>query len=123
MAYDQIGMEVVRKATLSRYDHDRNGTVIKVARKYCTVEFTYEIGNSGKTNKLTEEFEKDTGWARSNGYSPSHRIKTAEEWAADARAKKLAVALRKKGVEVRSTMLTPEQIEAIAAIVGVDREG
>lgn len=113
----EVGQEVVRRGR-EKYGEDRPGTVVKVARKYCTVEFPRE-----GYHPFTAEFDKETGLERGDMNYPQHlaNIKTAEEWAAIDRHSALRKALYKAGVEFTyKAKLTLEQIEAIAKIVGVE---
>lgn len=114
----EVGQEVVRRGR-RKYGEDITGTVIKVARKFCTVEFPRgELGYS-----FTAEFDKETGIERGDKDYPQYlaQIKTAEEWAAIDRYFALVAALRDAGIELgHRASLTPEQIEGIAEIVGID---
>jgi len=119
MSYE-VGQEVIRRSRNSGHVTDRTGTVVRVARKYCTVEFPSHIPDC---RPVTAEFDKRTGLARMSGnYSPDSQIKTPEEWAEVDRKRDLTQALRRAGVEVRSNLFTLEQVEAIAAIVGAKTE-
>jgi hypothetical protein len=114
----EVGQEVVRRGR-ERYGKDITGTVIKVARKFCTVEFEREaLGYS-----FTAEFDKETGIERGDRNYPQRLavIKTAEEWAAIDRSDALVAALRSVGIEFsyRAKLLPERIIEAIAEVVGI----
>jgi hypothetical protein len=115
MTYE-VGQEVVQRATQRRGDTERVGTVVKVSRKYCTVEFKSYLGFAS-----TLEFDKETGFERSNGFMPASQIQTADEWAALDRRSRTVDALRQIGVSITNgkSSITNEQVEAVANIFAV----
>lgn len=111
----EVGQKVIR-AYRMRGRRPAAGHVVKVSRKFCVAEFPLSYG-VGTTQVL---FDKETGHERTLDGKPSvSRLIGTDEWGAADRASALKAALSEKGVEI-TTDLTNEQLEAIAAIVGVE---
>lgn len=122
MAYDTIGMEVVRRRSqVAAYrSQDATGTVVKVARKYVTVEFPSELAHGTPSQA---QFEKETGYERADGYTGMRysRIATAQEWAGIDRCKVLVAKLHRQGIHITSQAnATLDQVEAVARIFNVE---
>lgn len=95
-----------------RYKADPDtGVVVKVARKYVTVE-------SGDKYKRTTDFDMETGYARGE-YGSNVRCVTPEQYAEQKVRVDVTAALRTAGVEFRYSAqnLTNDQLAAILAIV------
>lgn len=109
----ELKEEVEERKYDGRPRRSRFGTVVKVARRYCTVRFP---------GWPDEQYDKETGVIRGGEqYGWAGRIKRPEEWARQDRAVNLRLALRGVGVNVdTNAKLTNEQLEAIAKIVGVE---
>lgn len=106
----EVGQTVIERGQRSQ----RAGTVVKVARKYCTVEYAVGWGMQ------TCEYDKNTGFQREESFGLGRRIKTAEEWEKRDRARAVRVFLREAGVEFTFAFKgTDEQVEAIAAVMGI----
>lgn len=99
------------------HDFCTTGVIVSVSRKYCTVEFAF----SG--DERTTQFDKETGLERGNMNYPQYlsRIKPPEEWAAQDRVAALREALRDVGIEFAfSALVTDEQVEGIARVMGIE---
>jgi hypothetical protein len=118
----EVGQKVECRGGMegSRGREPKAGTVVKVARKYCTVEFPTHYG------VRTGEFDKETGIERGDKDYPQHltSIKTPEEWAAIDCREDLIHELLRHGVDVRvmgRSRLPLETIEALAEVMGIER--
>lgn len=112
----EVGQTVERRGA-GRVQRRTTGTVVSVARKYCTVLFVTQYGES------TAQFDKETGLERGDMNYPQHlcRIKTPEEWAKIDREAALRKALRDVGIEFNSSKrVTDEQVEDIAKVMGIE---
>lgn len=113
--YD-VGMIVVRRGGRAPLP-PRVGTVVSVARKYCTVRF-----DQGPIRNV--RFNRETGLEKGDLSYPQHltRIKTPEEWAAVDRRFALLDALHAAGVRFASShTMTDEQISGIATVMGIEQ--
>jgi hypothetical protein len=108
-----VGQEVLIVGHSQRHygTEPDKGTVVKVARKYVTVE-------QDGPYKSTVEFDMETGYARGE-YGYNLHCRTLEQYAADQRRDEVKKALREVGVEFRygTPKLTTDQLAAILAIV------
>jgi hypothetical protein len=111
----QLNQTVIRRAPRS---NEMIGKVVKVARKYCTVEFTSKAYGS----TFTIEFDKETGVERDApmyGVDRQARIKTLDEWAEHDATKRRSEALHALGMTLPRA-ITPEQVFQIAKVMGVE---
>lgn len=115
--YD-VGMTVVRRGG-HRPEPERIGTVVSVARKYCTVRLDRPHGGH-----VDVRFDKETGLEEGDLNYPQRltRIKTPDEWAAVDRRFALLDALHAAGVRFAlGHTMTDEQISGIATVMGIEQ--